>query len=214
VGVVGDVKVRGLERTSEPQMYMPTTLSPAGALTFFDPKDLVIRASGSLTALIPSVRSIIHAADPEQPISDVMPLTEVLDQQTASRAAQVRALLALALIAVLLAGLGIHGVLAYTVTQQRLDIAVRLALGAEPGRIARGVVWNGLSIVLMGMIPGLFLAFTAGRSMSSLLFGVQPHDPVVIAVTIGLCLFMSLTGALLPAFRSVRVSPMSVMRSE
>ena len=214
VGVVGDLKVRGLERASEPQMYFPTTLAPAGALTFYDPKDLVIRASGSPLDLLPAVRAIIGSVDPEQPISDVMTLSDVLEQQTAPRAAQVRILFALAALALLLAGLGIYGLLAYTVTQQRQEIGVRLALGAEPGRIARAILWSGMVVVLVGMLPGLAVAFAAGRSMSSLLFGVAPADPATMLAAAGLCIVMSVSGALVPALRAVRVSPLSVMRAE
>jgi putative ABC transport system permease protein len=214
VGVVRDIMVRGLERTSEPQMYLPSSHAPEGEFTFHDPKDLVIRTSGPPIAVLPAVREIVRAVDRDQPISDVMTLSDVLAAQTASRAAQLRVLVALAAVALLLAGLGIYGLLAYTVTQQRQEFAVRLALGAEPGGIARRVVRDGLSIVLLGMIPGLLAAYAAGRSMSALLFGVQPGDPTTILVTAGLCIFMSITGALVPALRALRLSPMSVMRSE
>jgi hypothetical protein len=214
VGVVGDIRVRGLERTSEPQLYLPSSHVPESPLTAYDPKALVIRTSGPEMALMPAVREIIRAADPDQPISDARTLTDLLAEQTAPRRAQVRVLGALAAVALLLAGLGIHGMLAYTVALQRQEIAVRLALGAEPARIARRVLRYGLAIVLAGMIPGVFVAFAAGRSMSALLFGVQPADPATLVVTAGLCLCMAVTGALLPALRAVRTSPMSVMRSE
>ncbi|MEX2282442.1 MAG: ABC transporter permease [Gemmatimonadota bacterium] len=210
IGVVRDIKVRGLERTSEPQLYLPTSRSQG----FHDPKDLAIRTSGSPLALLPAVREVVRRVDPEQPISDVMTISDLLALQTASRAAQVQVLIALAAVALLLAGLGIYGLLAYTVAQMRREIGVRLALGAEPGRIARGIVWNGMSLVLLGMIPGLFAAWAAGRSMNALLFGVQPADPATIVTTIGLCIGMALLGALVPALHAVRVSPMSVMRSE
>jgi ABC-type antimicrobial peptide transport system permease subunit len=214
VGVARDIMVRGLERTSEPQIYLPSSQVFDNAMTFYDPKDLVIRASGSLMALLPAVREIIRTADPDQPISDVKTLSDVVGAQTASRAAQLRVLTALAAVALLLAGLGIYGLLAYTVTQQRQEIGVRLALGAEPRRIARRIVWEGVAVVMLGLIPGLLAAFAAGRSMSALLFGVQPSDPATILVAVGLCICMAVTGALVPALRAVRVSPMSVMRSE
>jgi putative ABC transport system permease protein len=194
---------------------VPSSLVPDGPLSAYDPKDLVIRTSGGPpTALLPAVREIIRAADPEQPISDVMTLDDLLATQTAPRAAQLKVLGALAGLALLLAGLGIYGLLAYTVTQQRQEIAVRLALGAEPGRIARRVVRNGVAIVMLGIVPGLFLALAAARSISALLFGVPPTDPATIFVTVGLCICMSIAGALVPAVRAVRVSPMSVMRAE
>jgi predicted permease len=214
VGVVGDIKVRGLERSAEPQLYLPSTRVPGTPLTAFDPKDLVIRTSGRETALLPAVRQIIRTVDPDQPISDVMTLSDLIENQTGTRRAQVRVLAALAAVALLLAGLGIYGLLAYMVAQQRREIGVRLALGAEPSRIARGVLRDGLFIVLLGLIPGLAVALAAGRFMSALLFGVPPSDLSTIIATVSLCAAVSITGALLPALRAVRVSPMSVMRTE
>jgi len=214
VGVVRDIKVRGLERTSEPQLYLPATRVGETPLSFYDPKDLAIRTSGDPVALLPAVREMVRATDPDQPISDVSTLAELIELQTAPRGAQLQVLLALAALAVLLAGLGIHGLLAYTVAQQRQEIGVRLALGAAPARIARTVVWDGVSIVLLALVPGLLIAYAAGRSMSALLFGVPPADPLTILGTVTLCIAMSITGAMLPALRAVRVSPMAVMRSE
>lgn len=214
VGVVGDVKVRGLERVAEPQLYLPASVVPEGAFTFYDPKDLVVRAAGDPLALLPAIRAIVRKADPEQPISDVMTLTDLLAQQVAPRRAQVQVLGALAIIAILLVGVGINGLLAYTVAQQQSEIGVRLALGAEPGQIARTVVLGGLTIVGVGLVPGLIVALLAGKSLSVLLFGVPAADPLTITLTLALCLAMSLTGALLPALRAVRVSPMSVMRAD
>jgi predicted permease len=214
VGVVGDIRVRGLERTSEPQMYLPSSHIGDTPLSFHDPKDLVIRTTGREQALVPAVRDIIRGVEPDQPLSDVMPLADVLATQTAPRRAQVRILAALAALALILAGLGIHGLLAFTVAQQRHDIAVRLALGAEPARIARSVVRKGMAVVLLGLLPGLLLAFAAARSMRALLFGVPTLDYVTILLTLFVCVGMSLTGAWVPARRAIRVSPMSVMRAE
>ena len=214
VGVAGDVVVRGLERTSEPQMYLPSSHFGDSPLAFHDAKTLVIRTSGAPYDLLPAVRDIVRRVDPDQPISDVMTLSELLAIQTADRRAQVRVLAALAFVALLLAGVGIHGLLAYTVAQRRHDIAVRLALGAEPARIARLVVRDGMTLVLLGVVPGLFIALAAAGSLRALLFGVSTVDPPTLLVTLAICLAMSITGASLPALRAVRVNPMSVMRGE
>jgi putative ABC transport system permease protein len=195
-------------------LYLPASQIGENPLSFYDPKDLVIRTSGATAALLPSVRRIIHSADPDQPISDVMPLAGVVDSQTALRRAQVRLLAALAAVALLLAGVGIHGLLAYTVAQRRREIGVRLALGAAPARIARGVVWDGVRLVLIGIVPGLLVAWWAARSMSALLFGVPPADVPTFAAAAGLCVCTALIGASVPALRAVRVSPLTVMRSE
>ena len=161
VGVVGDVRVRGLERTSEPQMYLPAPQVAEGSPANFDPKDLVIRHSGQGDALVSAIRQIVRAADPEQPISDVRPMDEVLAGDTATRHAQLQVLGVLAAVAVLLSGVGIYGLLAYTVSQRSQEIGVRLALGAEPSRVGRMIFADGMRLALFGIVPGVLGAYAA-----------------------------------------------------
>jgi predicted permease len=214
VGVVGDIKVRGLERTSEPQMYLPAQQIAEALPANFDPKDLVIRHSGRGDALVPAVREIVRAADPDQPLSDVRTLDEVLAGDTASRRAQLQVLGVLAAVAVLLSGVGIYGLLAYTVSQRSREIGVRLALGAHPARVGRMILIEGMRLALMGIVPGVLCAYAAGRWMSSLLFGVAPGDPATFATAVGLALVMAIAGSAVPALRAVRVTPMSVLRAD
>ena len=214
VGVVGDVKVRGLERTSEPQLYLSAGQVPDTAFMNDDPKNLVIRYGGATGALLPAVRDIVRAADPEQPISDVRTLEDVVAGETATRRAQLRVLGALAAIALLLSGVGIYGLLAYTVSQQSREIGVRLALGAEPMSVARMIVARGMTLTLLGIVPGVLLAYAAARGMSALLFGVEPTDPATLLVSVALVLGMTLAGSLIPALRAVQVSPMLALRAD
>ena len=214
VGIVGDVRVRGLERASEPQLYAAAGQVPDTAFINDDPKDLVIRYGGATGALLPAVREIVRAADPEQPISDVRSLEDVVAGETATRRAQLRVLGALAAIALLLAGVGIHGLLAYSVSQRSQEIGVRLALGAEPASVARMIMSDGMRLAALGIAPGVLGAYAAGRAMSALLFGVAPGDPATFATAVGLALLMTLGGSLLPALRALRVDPISVMRAE
>ena len=214
-GVVGDIKVRGRERTNEPQVYLPFSQLPEGGVgSLYDPKDLMIRFSGQRAPLLAATRQVIRAADPEQPISDVRMLDDVVAGETAIRRAQIRVLGALAGLALLLAGVGIHGLLAYTVTQRSQEIGVRLALGAVPSAVARMILSDGMRLAALGIVPGVLGAYAAARGMSALLFGVEPSDPATIATAVGLALTMTLAGSLLPALRAVKVSPMSVMRAE
>lgn len=214
VGVVGDVRVRGLERNSEPQMYLPAEQIAAGSPAQFDPKDLVIRHSGEGEALVSAIRQIVRASDPEQPISDLRTLDDVLASDTATRRGQLQVLGVLAAVAVLLAAVGIYGLLAYTVAQRSHEIGVRLALGAEPARVGRMIFADGMRLALIGIVPGALGAFFAARGMSALLFGIAPGDPITFGVALALILLITLAASVVPAFRAVRVTPMSVLRAE
>jgi len=214
VGIVGDVKVRGLERDNEPQLYASAGQVPDTAFINDDPKDLVIRYTGSVGALLPAVRGIVRAADPEQPISDVRTMDDVVAGETATRRAQLRVLGALAAIALLLSGVGIYGLLAYTVSQRSREIGVRLALGAEPASVARMIVSQGMKLALVGLVPGVLVAYWAAHGMRALLFGIDPADPATILGAVALVFVMTLAGALVPAMRAVRVNPMQALRAD
>jgi predicted permease len=214
VGIVGDVKVRGLERANEPQLYVPAGQVRDTAFTNDDPKDLVIRYSGDAATLLPAVREIVRAADPEQPISDVRTMEDVLAGETSTRRAQLHILVTLAGIALLLSGIGVYGLLAYMVSQRAREIGIRMALGGAPAGVARMIVRQGMTLALFGLVPGVAGAFLAARAMRALLFGVPPTDPATLLISVGLVLFMTLAGSFLPALRAVRVNPMLALRTE
>ena len=214
VGVVGDVRVRGLERTSEPQVYLPYLQAPEGAMGWYTPKDLVVRSQLDTAALVPALRRIIARADPDQPVSDVRPLSEIVETETAPRRVQVRVLGAFAGLALLLAGIGIHGLLAFTVSSRRPEIGVRLALGATREDVLGLVLRHGLRLGATGAALGLALAFAAGRGLEALLAGVSPRDLATFLAAAGVAVSTALLGSLLPAVRATRVDPLTVMRAE
>lgn len=214
VGVVGDVHVRGLERHSEPQVYLPSRQVPDGALGFYAPKDLVISAAVPAATLAPAVRQIIAGADPQQPISDVRMLSAVVESDTAARQVQVRVLAGFAAISFLLAGVGIHGLLAFAVSSRIREIGLRMALGARSGEIVAMVVRRGAFLAAVGVVVGVALAFGAGRALQSVLAGVSPSDPAVFVGAVSLAVLMTLLGCLLPAIRAVRVDPIEAIRTE
>ena len=214
VGVVGDIRVRGLERNSEPQVYLPYRQVEGGWLEGYAPKDLVIHSATGPGTLLPAVRQIIRRADSEQPVSDVRTMADIVEEETASRSAQVRVLGAFAAIAFLLAGVGIHGLLSFAVSRRTQEIGVRIALGAQPGEIVRMIVRQGALLAGAGVVPGVVLAYAAGRAMEGLLAGVRPGDALTFASMIGLCVLMTLLGSLLPALRAVRIDPIAAIRSE
>jgi len=214
VGVVRDIKVRGLERTNEPQLYLAAAQAPGALGVLYIPKALVIRASDRSETLIPAVRDVVRRVDPEQPISDVRLLSDVVEGQTADRRAQLHVLSALAAVALLLTGIGIHGLLAFMVAQRSREIGVRLALGAEPGRVARMIVGEAARMALFGIVPGVLVAYGAARAMSALLFGIPPGDPLTLASGAVVVVLATLAGSLAPALSAVRVSPLVAMRAD
>jgi putative ABC transport system permease protein len=213
VGVVGDVRVRGLERPSEPQVYLPYQQVPDGAITSYIPKDLVVRTDNS-GPLLPRIREIVKSADPEQPISNVRRMSEIVAEETASRVTQLWLLGALSAIALLIAGLGIHGLLNFAVSKRSQELGVRRALGAQDGSIIGLVLREGLALALIGIVIGVAVAYATARGMGALLFGVRPEDPLTIAVAAALCLATAVAGCLRPAMRAARVDPLSALRAE
>jgi predicted permease len=214
VGVVGDVRVRGLERVSEPQVYIPYTQVPDGWIIGYIPKDLAIRSTQDPQSLIPQLRRIIAAADSQQPISDIRTMSEIVAGETESRAVQTRVLASFTAIAVLLAGLGIYGLLSFTVSLRQQEFGIRMALGAGHSDIFRMVLRKGATLAVAGLIPGVVLAYIAARLLESLLAGVTPGDLTTFSLATGLCFAATLLGTLVPALRAVRVDPSSVMRAE
>ncbi len=214
VGVVGDVKMRGLERTNEPQVYLPSAQVGDSSLVGYWPKDLAIRSSSPPSALLPAIRRIVRQADPEEPVSGVRTMSEIVQAQTAPRSVQLRLLGAFAVLALLLAGLGIQGVVAFGVSERAREIGVRRALGARTGHVMVMVLRMGFVPTSAGLALGIALAVLAARAMRGVLFGVPPSDPLTFGAAIALCAVTTLAGCLLPARRAARVDPMSVMRSE
>jgi predicted permease len=214
IGVVGDVKVRGLERVAEPQVYLGHLQVSDGFVPFYSPKDLAIRVSGNPLEIAASVRDVVKRVDPLVPISDLRTMEAIVDAETSSRSVQLAILEAFAVIATLLAGVGLHGLIAFTVSNSLREIGVRMALGASRSSILKLVMRGGLKVAVFGALLGLVLGMAAGQAMAALLAGLRPADPQTFLVVSIAIAAMTLIGALLPALRAVRVNPMTVMRSE
>jgi predicted permease len=214
VGVAADIRVRGLEQDSEPQVYLPYKQQGDGNYPFYVPKDLAILTMGTPEALAPAVQRIIRAADPEQPVSNVRTMAKIVEEQTASRTVQARLLGGFAALAFLLAAVGIHGLLSFAVSQRSREIGVRVALGATPRDILSMVLRQAAFVALAGVLPGAILAYQAGLAMQALLAGVKPDDPATYLAAAALCVAMTLFGSLLPAWRAVRVDPITALRAE
>ena len=213
VGVVGNVRVRSLEGPESLQIYFPSEqLGQVG--TYYAPRDLLVNTSDDPLALASAVRNIIREADPEQAISDVRPLSDIVLRESAPRRDQLIVLGTFAAIAFVLAAVGIYGLLSFAVSTRAHEIGVRVALGAMRPAILRMFLRQGLVLGIAGILVGLPLAYLGARALGALLFGVEPTDPMVYGPAALLALVLALTGSVLPACRAAAIDPAMTTRTE
>jgi putative ABC transport system permease protein len=213
VGVVADVRQMGLDAPVKAEMYLPYRQDAENP--WFEPRDLVVRTTAadplSLTA---AVRREVQAVDPNQPVSNVRTMEDLLREESAQRSTGMALLVAFAALALALASLGIYGVLAYFVVQHTREIGVRLALGARPGQILALVLRRGMGMVLVGVAVGACGALALTRLMSSLLYGVSAGDPATFVGIALLLVAVALLACVVPARRAAKVDPMVALRYE
>ncbi len=213
VGVVGDVRQMGLDAVARAEMYF-SYQQPAGSFGYFRPRDLAIRVAGGPLGLAPAVRHVIAGVDQDQPISHVQAMAQLLDSEVASRRVQAQLLGAFAALALVLAALGIYGVLAYAVAQRTSEIGLRMALGARGNDVLRAVMSQGARLIGGGVVLGIAGAWVLTRLMDSLLYGVRATDTGTFAAAVALFLLVGLSACYLPARRAARVDPMVALRHE
>ncbi len=211
VGVVKDVRERGLEVELKPGVYLPIRQVPFG---WNIPSQLAIRTSMSPLAVAQAAREAIWSVDRDQPISDVRTMEDIVDLEVADHKQQTTLLGAFAALALVLASLGIYGVLSYAVTQRTREIGLRMALGADSGDVTRMVVGHGLALTGLGIAIGLASAFALTRTMTKLLVGVAASDPAVYSGVAALLALIALVACYIPAARAARVDPMVALRDE
>jgi putative ABC transport system permease protein len=211
VGVVGDVRQLGLDVPADPEIFVPLD-QIEGA--FMRPRQLVVRTNGDPLALAPAIRRAIWAVDPDQPVSSVRAMSEVLDAELANRNTQLTLIGAFAILALVLAAVGLYGVLSYTVSQSTNEIGLRMALGARQQTVVGAVVRSALTTAVVGTGVGLAAAFALTRTIASFLYGVSPTDPVTAAAVVGVLLLVAGLAALVPALRAASVNPMTALRAE
>ena len=208
VGVVGDVRYDSLTDDAAPTVYEP---HPELTYEFMT---LVIRTEGDPEAMVPAVRRELSAIDPDQPVSDVRTMKQVM-ADTVGRARFNTLLLGLfAGLATLLAAVGIFGVMNYSVTLRTREIGLRMALGAQPARVLMLVLRQGLALTLIGIGVGLAGALALTRVMSGLLYGVEATDPATFAAIVPLLAVVSLVACYIPARRATRVDPLTALKYE
>jgi predicted permease len=207
VGVVGDTRYE-LAEPPEPMMYYPIDAGIENGAA------LVVRAARDPESLALPVQKVIQQMDRELAVSDVLTMNQIINQSSLDAGFEATLLAALAGISLLLAAVGLFGVLAYLVTQRRTEIGIRLALGAQREHILYVMLLDGLAPALGGAAAGSLLAIAAAQLIRSSLYATKPLDPAVFAAVVGLLFGVVITACLLPAWRASRVQPATVLRSE
>jgi putative ABC transport system permease protein len=212
IGVLGDVRQMALDTESEPELFL--SAEQFGGGPFLWPKTLVVRTRADPLALSAALRGAVWNVDPNQPVSSIRPMSDVLDAELAGRNTQLTLVGAFAALALLLAAAGLYGVLSYSVAQRSAEIGLRMALGAQRAHVVRGVLRSALSLAALGLGIGAVGAIGATRLISSLLFGVSAIDPATLASVAGAVLVVALLASYVPARRAATVDPLSALRTD
>jgi putative ABC transport system permease protein len=208
VGIVGDIKAGGLETDSSTMMYLPYKQSPRPFMSF------VVRTASSPESSIQSVSRAIYSIDKEQALTDVQTMDQVLTKSLSGRRFNMTLLLTFAGVALLLATVGVYGVMNYTVTLRRRELGIRMALGAEARDVLRLVLRQGLTLTLIGVAAGLISAYALTRLMASLLYGVTATDFLTFGSVSAVLILVGLAASYVPARRATKVNPTIALRTE
>jgi len=208
VGVVGDVKEGAVDREPTPTVYYVHAHMATGQMVF------VVRTAGDPRSLTEPARGIIRELDAAQPVADIEVMEKIVAETFSRQRFSALLLVGFSMVSLLLAAVGIYGVLAYTVTERTREFGVRVALGADPGRITALVLGMGARLVLAGTAAGLAGALALTRLLKTMLFGVGVHDPVTFAAVPLVLATVALLAAYLPARRASRLPPLDALRAE
>jgi predicted permease len=207
VGVVANVRHQSLEEEGKLEMYIPLKQMRSGSV------ELVVRTKLSPDSLAPSVRSALRAVEPTLPTAEYQELGELVDRAVSPRRFMMVLLVAFAVAALLLASIGIYGVVSYTVSQRTAEIGIRMALGASAGQVQRHVMRETVTLVGSGIVIGIVGALILARLTASLLYQLEPTDPLTFVITVVVLLIVAVSAGYLPALRASRVDPMSALRT-
>jgi predicted permease len=207
IGVVADVKQSGAEKKIGWQMYLPAMQwGPAGA-------NLVVRTKLPTDALAGTIMKTLRSIDPAQPATEFKPVETLVDHAVSPRKFFALLVSVFAEFGLLLATLGIYGVISYTVTQQTQEIGIRMALGATQARVLRGVLTRTMRLAILGIVIGTIASLMVGQWIASLLYGTKPTDPATFAATVVIMTVVALIAGYLPARRASRIDPMVALRT-
>ena len=214
VGIVGDVRQIELDLSPEPEMFVPLTQLPALTPPFIWPRHFVIRTAGDPLALTAAVRAAIASVDDDQPVANLQTMEQLVDGQLSDRGTQLALIGAFSILALVLASVGLYGVLSYAVTQQTPEIGLRMALGATRTSVVSTLVRRTCRLTFAGLVIGLAAASLVTRTFAVLLYEVSPTDPFAFAATAGVLIAVAAVACLAPARRATRIDPLVALRAE
>jgi putative ABC transport system permease protein len=203
--------VRQFELAAEPKPQMYLTYAQAG---FFAPRHLVVKTNVDPLSLAPTVRQTVWQIDRDQPVSNIRTMENVVSESVARQRFSMLLLGIFAAIALILAAVGIYGVMSYSITQRTREIGIRMALGAQRRDVLKLAVGQGLPLILIGVLIGLAVSFLLTRVMASLLFGVSATDPITFIAISLILIGVALLASYIPAVRATRVDPLVALRYE
>ena len=209
VGIVGDVRHLALEQGAGNEMYLPIR-----QCRDFASVDLVVRTTLPPAQLASSVRAALKPIEPNLPATDFRTIQHLVDKAVSPRRFVVLLLGGFALFALVLASLGIYGVISYSVNQRTQEIGIRMALGASAGNLQAGILLQTLALAAIGMIVGAAVSWALARTLSGLLYGVTPADPATFAGMLVVLTAVAALAGYLPARRASRIDPMVALRAE
>ena len=208
VGIVGDIKQYGVDQATTAQAYEPFAQVP------FTSVNLVMRTNGSPAALLGALRPAVYAIDKDQPIGIIRPLEEIMAESIARQRFAMTLLSVFSAVALVIAAVGIYGVMAYNVIQRTGEFGIRMALGAQPGDVMRLVLTQGGKLIGLGLLIGLVATLAASRAMGSMLFNTSAYDPLTLGTITILLAAVALVACFFPANRATKVNPIEALRSE
>jgi len=216
VGVVGDVKSH-VDQPAEPTTFVPAAQAKLGTSNLFEgwfPRSIVVRTKGDPLLLNRALREAVAATDPLVPIGAIRSMDQVLSRSLALRSFMMMLLSIFGALALVLAAVGIYGVIAFAVSQRTREIGVRMALGARPADVLRMVLREGMTLVAAGVALGIVASLMLTRLLEGMVYGVKVRDPLIFAVVNLLLVAVSLAACYIPARRATRVDPLEALRYE
>jgi ABC-type antimicrobial peptide transport system permease subunit len=212
--VIDDMKYAGLTAEGRPAWYVPHAQAAESIDGVARTITVTLRTAGDPVALSPALRRVVRELDPDLPITGLRSMNDVLAASVARPRFTMSLMILFAGLALTLGAVGIYGVISYTVARRTQELGIRMALGAEPGRLARKVVGEGARLTMVGLIVGAIGAAAGTRLLSALLFGVSAMDPTTFIVAAALLTGVALIASWVPARRATRIDPAIALRRE